>query len=108
MESNNPLDGLFTHEGKLNQKAKKSIFIQVEKGLLEYFQLTKEKYKVFLKLFNKFSEGKPKKYSKEVKASIEYSKAKTKSVEPELLKELVKMFESESFNCFAVDEIKAQ
>ncbi len=45
-------------------KIKKQIYNLIYEFILEYEKLSKEKYKKYLKLFNKFSEGKPKKYGK--------------------------------------------
>ncbi len=46
-------------------KIKKQIYNLIYEFILEYEQLNKVQYKKYLKLFNKFSEGKPKKYGKE-------------------------------------------
>ena len=66
MESTQPLlIGLFNDDDTLDMKIKKEIYNLIYEFILEYEKLSKEKYKKYLKLFNKFSEGKPKKYGKE-------------------------------------------
>ena len=57
--------GLFNDDDTLDMTIKKQMYNIIYEFILEYEELSKEKYKKYLKLFNKFSEGKPKKYGKE-------------------------------------------
>ena len=65
------LVGLFTDDDKLDMKIKKNIYLLTVVGVLEAMQseagnkIMEERYNVFLKLFNKFSDGKSKKYPKD-------------------------------------------
>ena len=57
--------GLFHDDNTLDMKVKKQIYTKILEFFLEAEQLSRERYNKYLKLFNKFSEGKPKKYGKE-------------------------------------------
>ena len=56
---------LFNQHGQIEMKVKKEIFKEIQSFALEKEYLNKERYAAFVKLFNKFAEGKMKKCNKE-------------------------------------------
>ena len=47
--------GLFNDDDQIDMSVKKQIFNQICEFILEYEQLCKQRYKKYLKVFNKFS-----------------------------------------------------
>ena len=65
MEKSDLKIGIFNYDGTLDMKVKKELFNLILEHILKKDKLCKEKYKVYVKLFNKFAQDKPKKYNKE-------------------------------------------
>ena len=87
-------------------KVKKDIYQFILSNVLKLNNLSEDRYKkVYLKLFNKYLEGKPRKYDKEYKASIEQYNQKSNSISTEHLKVILDLFESENFNWWAKQDM---
>ena len=69
-------EGLFDSDDKLDNEKRKEIYNECQDAVMKYTGLDLNTYKKFLKIVNKFSEGKPKKFSKEQKKEIKETNEK--------------------------------
>ena len=90
--------GLFNDNDKIDMKVKKDIWNLTFDCFKTIESLNLQKYTDYLKLFNKYSEGKSKKFPKGMVSILKMFNSDHGIIDDKHFKEIINLFESEVYN----------